>query len=149
MSQRAVRNRISPKAAAAAAANASVIRPSRAIRAFVAAEALAAVGYFGPPPTAAKAACYAVLGAAPVVALVAGVRRYRPAQPLAWHLLAAGQGLFILGDTVNNLDAWVLRGATPSSLVDPLYLAVYPLQAAGLLLLIRSAPGPRAATAPA
>jgi signal transduction histidine kinase len=114
-----------------------VIRPRHAVRAFVAAEALLAVGYFALPPSVGKAACHTALGVAPVAAVVVGVRLFRPRQPLAWYLLAAGQLLFVTGDTVNNIHTWVLRTGT-SSVADPLYLAVYPLQVAGLLLLVRA-----------
>ena len=106
--------------------------------AFVVVEAVGAAAYFAIPPSAAKVACYAVLGLAPVAALLVGVRRYRPRQPLAWQLLAAGQLLFAVGDAINNTDAWLRLTPTPAAVVDPLYLAVYPLQAAGLVLLVRA-----------
>jgi signal transduction histidine kinase len=122
----------------AVTAGAKAIRPERAIGVFVAVEAVGAAAYFALPPSAAKVACYAVLGLAPVVALLVGVRSYRPRQPLAWVLLAAGQLLFTVGDAINNTDAWLRLTPTPAAVVDPLYLAVYPLQAAGLVLLVRA-----------
>ncbi|HEY2960454.1 MAG TPA: sensor histidine kinase [Actinomycetota bacterium] len=124
--------------AARAAAGARGARPGLPIGAFVAVEAVGAAVYFALPPSAAKVACYALLGLAPVAALLVGVARYRPRQPLAWHLLAAGQLLFTAGDLINNFDAWVRLTPTPTAIADPLYLAVYPVQAAGLVLLVRA-----------
>jgi signal transduction histidine kinase len=120
------------------AAEVEVIRSRRAAGVFVAVEVVSAAGYLALPPSAAKVACYAVLGIAPVAALLVGIRYYRPRQPLAWLLLATGQLLFAVGDAINNTDAWLLRTPTPAAIVDPLYLAVYPLQVAGLLLLVRA-----------
>ena len=109
------------------------------LRVFLAAEAILVLGYFLSPPSALKAACYTALGLAAATALIVGVRTYRPRQPLAWYLLAAGQLLFTSGDTINNAYQWVLK-TEPSfpSPADAVYLTCFPLLAGGLLLLVRA-----------
>jgi signal transduction histidine kinase len=119
----------------ATADNATVI--PNPMRVFLAVGALLTLGYFI-LPSAAKPPCYAALGVAGAIALIAGVRLYRPSRPLAWYLLAAGQLLFTAGDAVNNIYAWILHLEPPfPSVADALYLSVYVLQVAGLLLLVR------------
>ena len=109
------------------------------MRVFLGAEAVLIAGYFMLPPSALKAACYTALGLVVTAALVVGVRTYRPRQPLAWYLLAAGQLLFTTGDTINYTYEWVLHAEAPfPSPVDALYLLVYPLQISALLLLVRA-----------
>jgi signal transduction histidine kinase len=109
------------------------------MRFFLAAEAIFALGYFLAPPSALKAACWAALGLAAIVALVVGARIHRPRQALPWWLLAAGQLLFTGGDTINNAFEWVLQTEAPfPSPVDALYLSFYPVLATGLLLLVRA-----------
>jgi diguanylate cyclase (GGDEF)-like protein/PAS domain S-box-containing protein len=89
----------------------------------------------------------------PILILVA-VRVHRPHHPWAWYLIAAGQFVFILGDIVSynylalsqsmpNLfpldHTFTPEGDVPfPGLADALYLAVYPLLIAGILLLIRA-----------
>ncbi len=109
------------------------------LRVLLAVEAVFALGYFALPPSPPKAACWTALGVAAVGALVVGARSYRPRQPLAWYLLAAGLLLFTVGDTINNAYEWVLRTEAPfPSPADAVYLACFPLLAGGLLLLIRA-----------
>ena len=74
---------------------------------FLCAEALFTLGYFLLPPSGLKAASYAALGLSAVAALVIGVRRSRPRQPLAWFLLAAGLFMLAAGDTINYSYEWV------------------------------------------
>ena len=83
-------------------------------------------------------AAYSVIGASGAAAVIVGVRRYRPAHPVAWYLIAAGIAASVAGDT---LFAWYqdIASITPfPSPADALYLAAYPLLAAGLLVLVRS-----------
>ena len=112
---------------------------SRPVRIFLGVEALFTLGYFVLPPSGLKAASYAGLGLAAVTALVVGVRTYRPRQPLAWYLLAAGLFMLTAGDTINNSFEWVLQTEAPfPSPADAVYLAFFPLLAAGLLQLVRA-----------
>jgi diguanylate cyclase (GGDEF)-like protein/PAS domain S-box-containing protein len=79
-----------------------------------------------------------LIGFSGVVAVVTGVRMHRPAARLAWYLIALGLALFVAGDVIAYNYKALLGTALPSpSLADPVYLAVYPVTVAGLLLLIR------------
>jgi signal transduction histidine kinase len=110
----------------------------RAVRIFLVAEVLLGVAYFALPASALKgyAFCAGELGMA--VALVVGVRTWRPSRALAWYLMAAGQLAFTIGDTILYTYEWALHvEPTFPSVADAFYLGFYPLLAAGLLLLIR------------
>lgn len=78
------------------------------------------------------------LAFAALVALVAGIRHYRPQATLAWVLIAVSQ-LFWLVGWIPWEQAILTTGAPPASfsLADVFFLPMYPLLAAGLLLLIR------------
>jgi diguanylate cyclase (GGDEF)-like protein/PAS domain S-box-containing protein len=78
------------------------------------------------------------IGFGACIAIVVGVRTHKPAARLPWYLIALGQGLFAAGDVLAYNYKALFGTALPfPSLADPLYLAVYPLTVAGLLLLIR------------
>jgi signal transduction histidine kinase len=76
----------------------------------------------------------AELGA--IVAIVVGIRRYRPSRPLAWLLVAGGLALFWIGDVFWAVYEIGGRNPYPSA-ADIFYLAGYPLIAAGLVVAIR------------
>ena len=78
------------------------------------------------------------LGLTGVLAIVAGIRMHKPAARAAWWLFAAGQFLFFSGD-VYTYSYRKLLGAEVGfpSIGDALYLLVYPVLMAGLLILIR------------
>ena len=79
-----------------------------------------------------------VIGFSGVIAIVVGVRMHRPAARLAWYLIALGQAFFVAGDVLAYNYTAFFGGALPfPSVADPVYLAVYPVTVAGLLLLIR------------
>jgi class 3 adenylate cyclase len=80
---------------------------------------------------------YPALGFFSVAAIVAGVAWHRPPHPLPWLLFAAGQLLFVLGDVVFGLDQHVFGSTAFPGPADGLYLAGYPVLAAGLWLLVR------------
>jgi signal transduction histidine kinase len=76
----------------------------------------------------------AELGA--ILGIVVGVRRYRPAAPLAWLLIAGGLALWMVGDLF--WSAYALAGRDPfPSPADFFYLAGYPLLAAGIVIAYR------------
>ena len=82
---------------------------------------------------------WASLGLSSVLALVVGIRRYRPEQRLPWYLLAAAVTSFAAGDLVDNLLTSVLhQNNALLSAADVFHLAMYPLCAAALALFIRS-----------
>jgi diguanylate cyclase (GGDEF)-like protein len=97
---------------------------------------LAAVGrYFFIPSTIWPSnVCYDIVGMASVVAVIVGVRMHRPAKPILWYLLAAGQFLWSLGDVAGGFNKYVLEHDIPT---DGIYLAAYPVIAASLFVLIR------------
>jgi diguanylate cyclase (GGDEF)-like protein/PAS domain S-box-containing protein len=79
-----------------------------------------------------------VIGLSAVVAIVVGVRTHKPAASLPWYLIALGQAFFVAGDVLAyNYKALFGTTLPFPSVADPLYLAVYPITVAGLLLLIR------------
>ncbi|TQJ85911.1 aminotransferase class I/II-fold pyridoxal phosphate-dependent enzyme [Streptomyces sp. SLBN-31] len=87
---------------------------------------------------AARAAAWAVIGVAGVVAVLTGVQLHRPAHRWPWWLLAAGLLTFIAGDTYYNLVEEYFRASNPfPSPADACYLVAYPLFAAGLSGLVR------------
>jgi hypothetical protein len=81
---------------------------------------------------------YNLLGASSAVAVVVGATRHRPAGRFAWYLIALGEVMFVLGDVLAyNHERLFGREAPFPSVADPLYLAMYPMIAAGLVLLGR------------
>jgi signal transduction histidine kinase len=105
-------------------------------QAYLALGAVLCAAYYLVPPTVAKLVVWPLIGGSSVVAIVAGTRWHRPAYPLAWYLVAAGQLSFITGDWLYVVRVRVLQaGQVFPSVVDLFYLAFYPLLVAGLLLL--------------
>jgi diguanylate cyclase (GGDEF)-like protein/PAS domain S-box-containing protein len=100
---------------------------------YVAAASALAGLYMFVPPLKGAGPLMNVLGFSGVVAIVAGIRAHKPRARAAWWLFAAGQFLFFSGDvyTYSNPNA-----SFPSP-GDALYLAVYPVLMAGLLLLVK------------
>ncbi|MEY2592064.1 MAG: hypothetical protein QOJ67_4048, partial [Acidimicrobiaceae bacterium] len=90
--------------------------------------------YLMVPTGTAKLVVWPVIGWSAVIAILIGVRVNRPDAPGAWYLFAAGVATFVTGD---NLVSFV-EHSEPSfpSYVDVVYLAVYPLLIAGLVLLV-------------
>ena len=88
-------------------------------------------------PLLGRTAVYHVIGLVAVVGIVAGVRLNRLPRPLPWLMLAAGQLAFVLGDGLWDLYDLVLGTSPSPSPADVLYLAGYPLLAAGLAVLAR------------
>ena len=86
-------------------------------------------------PTAAV--LYSLLGAATVVAIVAGVRRNRPAQRGGWYLFAAAVLFQLIGDVLYEVYRQVLDEPPFPSAADAFYLAACPMLVGGMLLLTR------------
>jgi hypothetical protein len=89
-------------------------------------------------PEAAGAVLNVVVGASAVAAIATGIRWHRPARRLAWWLIAAAQGLFVVGDALFSVNELVLGIEPFPSLADAVYLPGYPVLAAGLALLALS-----------
>ena len=95
---------------------------------------LLAIGcYLLVPPLAGNPWLFTLVGSSAAVAIVVGVRWHRPRPLLPWVLFVVAQVLFVAGD----FFYYTYDLSFPST-ADGLYIAFYPLQAAGLLLLIRS-----------
>jgi diguanylate cyclase (GGDEF)-like protein/PAS domain S-box-containing protein len=105
--------------------------------------ALIGAAYYAVSSPVLKVVTFGLLGASPVVAVVAGVRLYRPRCPTAWFLFAAGQLTFTVGDMIFYVDEYLLRQEPPlPSVADVFYLTTYPCLVGGLLLLVkRRTPG--------
>ena len=88
-------------------------------------------------PAGPGAFVYEGLGLSAVAAIVVGVRLHGPEHATPWYLLAAGLGLFTLGDSIYNANAHVFDVAPFPSVADVAYLAGYPFLCAGLVQLVR------------
>jgi diguanylate cyclase (GGDEF)-like protein/PAS domain S-box-containing protein len=105
---------------------------------FLAAGATLLALYLFVEPLAGSGPVMNLLGLAPVVAIIAGVRLYRPAARSAWMWFALGFTLFWLGDLYTYSYPLLLDREVPfPSLGDAAYLAVYPALMAGLVVLER------------
>jgi diguanylate cyclase (GGDEF)-like protein/PAS domain S-box-containing protein len=90
------------------------------------------------PPLAGNGPLINLLGFSGVVAIVAGIRMNRPGARAAWWLFAAGQFLFFSGDIYTYSYPKLTGAEVPfPSFGDALYVAVYPVLMAGLLVLVR------------
>lgn len=98
------------------------------VAAGVAAAALYEVG-----PLSGNPYLFEAIGLSVVVAIITGLVRHRPSNPYPWLLFALAQLFFVAGDF-----AYYSLDLDFPAFGDGLYLAFYPLQAAGLVLLIRS-----------
>jgi len=93
--------------------------------------------YFLVHSVAAQDIVYSLVGASAVAAIIVGVSTKRPRERLPWYLMAAGQACFVVGDVLWDIFADVLHSTPFPSVADVLYLAGYPLLAAGLALMVR------------
>src|SRR3954451_6598705 len=90
------------------------------------------------PPFKGSGPVINLLGLSGVLAMIVGVRRNRPATVLPWWILTFGVGLFWLGDLYTYSYPKLLHHDVPfPSLGDGIYLLMYPVLMAGLLLLVR------------
>jgi diguanylate cyclase len=78
----------------------------------------------------ARTVIYDAIGLLSAALIVVGVRLHRPARRSVWYWFAAGQALWVVGD--------VLYEVYPSpSVADVVYVAAYPVLAAGFAVLLR------------
>ena len=90
------------------------------------------------PPLAGNGPLINLLGFSGVVAIVAGIRMHRPRARAAWWLFAAGQFLFFAGDIYTYSYPKLTGADVPfPSFGDALYVAVYPVLMAGLIVLVK------------
>jgi diguanylate cyclase (GGDEF)-like protein/PAS domain S-box-containing protein len=90
------------------------------------------------PHLEGNAALINFIGFTSPVAIGVGIWVHRPQARTAWLLLLAGQGLYFAGDFYTYSYPQLLGGVVgfPSA-GDAIYLSVYPVLVAGLLLLLR------------
>ena len=78
------------------------------------------------------------LGLYGLLAMIYGIRRYRPEARLAWWLFVLGVTLFWIGDVYTYSIRVLFRVSVPfPSWGDGVYLAMYPVMMVGILLLVR------------
>ncbi|WP_027344284.1 GGDEF domain-containing protein [Hamadaea tsunoensis] len=108
------------------------------IRTLIAVEAGLTAIYFAADDPWVRAATWATIMLAGVMAIVLGVRRHRPARARSWYLVAAGAFLLGTGDTA-SLCLRALGAADPQPVaVDICYLGMFVLLTAGMLGLSRT-----------
>jgi diguanylate cyclase (GGDEF)-like protein/PAS domain S-box-containing protein len=106
--------------------------------AYLAGGALVTALYLWVPPIAGNPYVMSGLSLSAALAILAGIRRYRPTYPGAWTWLAVSQVLFFLGDLYTYAYPKLFHHEVPfPSFGDGLYLLVYPALMAGLLLAVR------------
>jgi diguanylate cyclase (GGDEF)-like protein/PAS domain S-box-containing protein len=107
-------------------------------QAYLAAGALICALYVWVPPFAGSGPVFNLLGLSPVVAILVGLKRHRPASAGPWRWFALGFLLFWAGDLYTYSYPRLLGHEVPfPSLGDGAYLIVYPALMAGLLILVR------------
>lgn len=106
---------------------------SRASQTYLLVGCVALVAYVAVPPFAGSTWLFEAVGLSTALAIAVGVVRYRPTPVLPWMLFLLAQVLFVAGDFF-----YYTYDLSFPSLADGLYIAYYPLQAAALVLLIRS-----------
>ncbi|MET0469069.1 MAG: EAL domain-containing protein [Aeromicrobium sp.] len=80
---------------------------------------------------------YLVIGLSCVVAILAGIALHRPASPLAWYAMAAGQASWVAGDALYAMEQHAETVSFPA-VSDIGYVASFPIAAFGVLVLIRA-----------
>jgi hypothetical protein len=105
---------------------------------YLGAGALVTVFYLWVPPFKGYGPVMNLLGLSGVIAVVVGIRRNRPDVRGPWWLFVLGLFLFWVGDVYTYSYPQLLHASVPfPSFGDGVYLAVYPVLMAGLLLLVR------------
>jgi diguanylate cyclase (GGDEF)-like protein/PAS domain S-box-containing protein len=107
-------------------------------QAYLVAGALVTALYAFVDPFAGSGPVINLLGLSPVIAILVGIRRNRPASRGPWMWFAVGMTLFWLGDLYTYSYPRLFGADVPfPSLGDALYVTVYPALMAGLVMLIR------------
>ncbi|MGH3009995.1 MAG: sensor histidine kinase [Gaiellaceae bacterium] len=114
-----------------------VDRGLRVPAAYVAGGAVVMGVYFALPAGDVQNAVYDLIGVSAAVAILVGVRLYRPSAAAPWFLFSGAMLLFVVGDILSSTAPTSLSSADS----EAFYLAGYPLLAAGLIVLIYRAGG--------
>ena len=100
--------------------------------------------FFLPSGSDAQLIIYQLFGLAAPIAIIVGVRRYRPTRYHHWLLLAGGLAFWVIGDGYWDSYRWILdRQAPYPSPADVAFLLGYPLLIGGVLVLFRGWGRPR------
>jgi diguanylate cyclase (GGDEF)-like protein/PAS domain S-box-containing protein len=106
---------------------------NRAITAYLGMGATAIVAYFV-LPIGARSVIWAMIAFSAPVAILMGIRRFRPERPAPWYFLAGGLAFYACGDVLwNAFDGGAAVGPGVAA-----YALGYPLMALGCLFLVRS-----------
>jgi diguanylate cyclase len=91
-------------------------------------------------PGVSRLFAYNGIGLSAVIAVLAGIRRNKPANKRAWMFIAAALGSFLTADVVYYvLELKSSMGEAPfPSIADGFYLGMYPIMSVGFLMLLRS-----------
>src|SRR5271156_4382741 len=82
---------------------------------------------------------WGLLGVGSAAAVVTGVVRNRPAQPIAWLCVALALTTFSSGDITYDVETEFFHQVNPfPSVADFFYLATVPLIAVGLIMMVRA-----------
>jgi diguanylate cyclase (GGDEF)-like protein len=85
---------------------------------------------------------YAALAFGSMTAVLAGIRRNRPARPLGWRLIAAGMGCMSVASLIWGCQFAFVSTAQPApGIGDLLSVAMYPLIGVGMVRLVQRRPG--------
>ena len=80
-----------------------------------------------------------IIGGSAAAAILIGVRLHRPRMAIAWYLFCVGLVFFVAGDVITYNYQRIFHTEAPfPSIGDAMYLAVYPVLIAGLIILVRS-----------
>ena len=130
-----------------AAAHKRLRKEAKASWAYAAVGALVMIIYFlnphaaGLPGWLPRYPLYIALNASAVVALVVGIRRWRPEPALPWWLMAVGQAVYTAGDCLFYWGRYISHVNQFPGLADVFYLGRIPFMVVGLALIIRRRSG--------
>ncbi|MBM2615846.1 GGDEF domain-containing protein [Actinoplanes sp. LDG1-06] len=99
---------------------------------------VAAVVYYAFPSEWVQAVTVATLGMSAAVAIVAGVRRHRPAVRWPWYLMAAARACFALAEVAYWIQHFATGGDVFPSYADLLYLSFAAMLAIAVVGLVRA-----------
>ncbi|NJC73131.1 GGDEF domain-containing protein [Planosporangium thailandense] len=91
----------------------------------------------GPVGASLQTITYGVVVCGSVAAFLLGVRRHRPPARTPWLVIAAGQAFTAAGEITYDVIHLLLHSDASVTAADPLLLAAFPVQAVGLMLMVR------------
>src|SRR5438128_3302091 len=114
--------------------------PARVSVAYVLVTGLGSVAYFLLPKGAiGQGVVFVAIELVSIIAIVAGIKRWRPAKPSFWYLLLLGQSIYLAAYLIWYGYPVGLHQVLPfPSIADGLFIASYLVSAIALTLLIRS-----------